>query len=95
MHLVAFGKRPSLGDSCSKLLEHLFCVFPVDACVRDADTVLEAVLALLGHLLVAYVLRQLTRRGIEWTPSLPSLMLLSIMTPMMPVSPAAICSAKT
>jgi hypothetical protein len=56
MHLVAVGERPSLRDGRSKLLEHLFCVFPVDARICDADTIFEAILALFWYLLVTYAL---------------------------------------
>jgi hypothetical protein len=63
VHLVAVGTRSSCGDGGSQLLEHLFCVVPVDARICDADTVLETVLAFLWHLLVTCVLRQLVREG--------------------------------
>ena len=52
--LCAVAERSPLCDSGSQLLEHLFGIFPVDASVCNGNTVLQTLLALLGHLLVAY-----------------------------------------
>jgi len=34
--------RPPLSNCLCKMLEHLFRVFPVDACICDGDAILEA-----------------------------------------------------
>lgn len=47
------GKLAALLDSIGKVVENAHGVLPVDAGIRDADTVLEAGLALSGDLLVA------------------------------------------
>lgn len=84
-------------DGLGEVLEHSFCVLPVDASIGDTDTVLKAGLALRGDLLVTCKTTVSNRIPtlIKEMESIPSLMLLSIMTPMIAVSPAAICSAST
>ena len=55
--LCAVAQRSPLGDSGSQLLEYLLGIFPVNAGVCDGYTVLQAILALLRYLLVAYGFR--------------------------------------
>lgn len=94
MSIGTFGKLSSLGDSIRKHFKHRFSIIPSDASISNANTVSQSCLALLWNFLCAYILSvKLIVNG--WCVDLPSLMLLSIMTPMMASSPFSICSART
>lgn len=86
----------SLLHRLSQIVKYLHGIRPVDAGICNTDAVLEPGFALLRYLLVAYspILVKF-RRWKAFFNNPPSSMLLSIISPMMAVSPLATCSATT
>lgn len=51
---VGAGNLPALLHGLGEFCKHLLCVFPANASVSDAHTILQAILALLGYFLGTY-----------------------------------------
>lgn len=49
------GKLASVPDSCCEIFEDIDGRLPIDACIRDAHTLLESGWSLGWHLLVAFI----------------------------------------
>lgn len=81
---------PPLSCCPSQLFQNLFRILPADTGIRDTDAILQPSFAFFGNLLSTCIIVSGVKLGRRARRFPPSLMLLSIITPMMASSPFSI-----